>query len=381
MKIVNLFKEKIDKLILKRKLLLPVRDYNYVDSVKKIKEDIINSIPENLEEIEKAYYIYIELGKVLNENPINAFGTYKEREKLSDKKIEDELHGNCKAIAQLYVNILNDKRVGIKADLIAMRKKRGSHVDAILHIDGKQYITNLISDLSRIKTAKRVNSFCFDLKRNQNIMYRSNPWYEKRIEKYYKNFSFLTRQEVEQLDKKLGYSYSPKTEEKSTKRGLYTEDVFDRIGEELNDPINFEKYILKGKKDVKLEEVLKYKLEFFFENMHKFSTYNGDMRYLENIRYYFHTLKRFFTPNEAKRVNLYACVVNNDLSNIYSIIKLKTKIEENEQNTYYFYDKKEQRYKEVEKEKLKAFVDKSKDFRIIGEIDQINYLDKEELEL
>ena len=262
-----------------------------------------------------------------------------------------------------------------------MRKKRGSHVDAILHIDGKQYITNLISDLSRIKTAKKVNSFCFDLKRNQNIMYKNNPWYARRIEKYYENFSFLSRQEIEGFDKKIGYSYSPKIEENSKKRGLYTEDVFDRVREELRDPINFEKYVLKGRKDVKEEEILKYKLEFFFENMDKFSTYNGDMRYLENIRYYFNTLKRFFTPNEAKRVNLYACVENNDFSNIYSIIKLKTKVEENEQNTYFFYDQKEKRYKEIEKEKLKAFVDESKDFRIIGEIDQINYIDKDGLEL
>lgn len=379
MKIIDLVKEKMNRLILGKKLVIPSHNYNYSEEVNQIKEEIIKSIPENIEDMEKAYFIYIELGKKLFENPINAFGMDKEKEELSKKKIEKELEGNCKAIAELYVNILNDDRVGTKAELITIRKRLGSHVDAIIMIDAKEYITNLISDLSRIKTGKRVNCFAFNLKETKSIMY--NQMYKNKVEKYYKNLSYLEREQIEEMDKELGYSYIPENEKNSRKRGLYTEDVFDRIKEELKNTENFKKYVLKGRENVREEDILKYKLEFFFENMDKFVTNNGDMRYLENIRYYFHTLKKFFTNEEAKRLNLYACAIKRDFSHIYSIVKLKPENKDSNGNTYFFYNEQEKQYKEITREELKQFVEANEGFRIIGEIDYINYLDTKELEL
>ena len=380
MNIIELFKQKIKRIMLKKQLVLSDYNTNFSEDINQIKEEIISSMPGNIEEIEKAYYIYIELGKRLFENPINALGKYTEREELSYQKIDQDLHGNCKAIAELYVNILNDDRVGIDSELITIKKKPGSHVDAILNIDGKHYITNLISDLSRIKTGKRLNSFGFNLEANPNLMYSSN-FYKKRVKEYYKDLSFLTREEVEVLDKKLGYSYSPQNEKKSDRRGIYTDDVFERIKYELEDPSNFEKYVLKGNKDVKEEDYLKYKLEFLFENMDKFSTYNGEMRYLENIRYYFYTLKKFFSDKEIRRLNLYACTIDDDFSHIYSILKVKSEDRDNQKNIYFFYDEAERKYSQIDRKELKGFVNDNKGFKIVGEIDHIQNLHNDELEL
>lgn len=157
--------------------------------------------------------------------------------------------------------------------------------------------------MSRIKTAKRVNSFAFNLENNRNIMY--SPTYKDRVKKCY-NLSFLPREEIERMDKKLGYSYSNESEKDNNKRGIYTEDVFERIKQELADPEKFKKYVLKGREDVREEDIFKYKLEFFLENMDKFSTYNSNARYLENIRYYFYTLKVFFGRRGKK--NKYVCM-------------------------------------------------------------------------
>jgi len=369
MRIIDLVKEKVNRINLQRKYLLPSPNYNYTDSVKEIKERIINSIPEGLSELEKAYYIYLELGKDLYENPINMFGEREERIGLSNINIGDELHGNCKAIAELYATILKDKRVNIRADLMPINEKqKGSHVDAIIHADGKQYITNLISDVSRIKTARRVNSFGFELLGRENFSYEEK--YKARIRKHYKNFDFLTREQREMLDKKLGYSYSPKIERGNNERGLYAEDVFEQVWIELQDSDNFKKYVLKGKEITPEDDVLKYKMQFLIENMDKFSTFNRDMRYLENIRYYFRTLKIFFSPEDAQRIKMYACAKNEDLSQIYSIIKVRSKNKEICENTYFLYDEKEKKYKEVKKEELQDFVKKNKGLKIIGEIDR-----------
>lgn len=372
MKIIDWFR----RIKLRKRLLIPSSNPDYEDSIKQIKEKIINSIKgKDFTKIEEAYYVYIELGKILSEDPINAFGEVEERRDLFNQKIEKELQGNCKAIAELYASILKD--IGIESDLTKVNENPGAHVDLVLSVDGKYYITNLIGDLSRIKTAKRVNSFGFDLENNRNIMYSRT--YKDRVKKYY-NLQFIPREEIEKMDKKLGYSYSIESEKCNSKRGLYTEDVFERIKQELEDPDKFKKYILKGKEDVKEEDILKYKLEFFLENMDKFSTYNGNAKYLENIRYYFYTLKKFFSKEEAKRINVYACVSDEELSKIYSIVKLRPIEKTKGENTYFIYNDINRKYKEISKEKLKEFTD-GKNLQILGEIDNREQIETEQLEL
>ena len=175
-------------------------------------------------------------------------------------------------------------------------------------------------------------------------------------------------------------SYSNESEKDNNKRGIYTEDVFERIKQELADPEKFKKYVLKGREDVREEDILKYKLEFLLENMDKFSTYNSNARYLENIRYYFYTLKKFFSEEEAKRINMYACVNNGDFFKIHSIVKLRPSEKSKGENTYFAYNNTDRKYKEISREELKRFVDRAKGLEIIGEIDNKEQIDIEELE-
>ena len=115
--------------------------------------------------------------------------------------------------------------------------------------------------------------------------------------------------------------------------------------------------------------------------MDKFSTYNSNARYLENIRYYFYTLKKFFSEEEAKRINMYACVNNGDFSKIHSIVKLRPSEKSKGENTYFAYNNTDRKYKEISREELKKFVDRAKGLEIIGEIDNKEQIDIEELEL
>lgn len=141
-------------------------DYSQLVQTEKI-QNILNNLPEGLSKLEKAYYVYIELGKIISEDPNYVLASIKNRNIWYYEPIDEEYYGICKSISELYVTILQDERIGIEADLVKNfpELNTGSHVDTILKIDGKYYIANLIADLVNIKTNRRVNSFGLDANR------------------------------------------------------------------------------------------------------------------------------------------------------------------------------------------------------------------------
>lgn len=364
-------------------LLLDVPENTYTSLINSSQIDcIINNMPQNLSEIEKAYYIYLELGKIVSENPNFVFTDLKGKEKLYDDEIDSNYYGICKSISELYVSILRDKRIGISADLVKKQPESSiSHIDAVLKINGNNYIVNLISDLSRIKTSRRVNSFCFDLNRSQNhpIIDEENELYLIRLENYYGKIDSLTREDIEQLDKKLGYSFFIPQLSNENERGFYTEDAIELLRKDMNNPDSFKKYVLQNK-DVPQKEILKYKLDYIFENINKLTDYNSNMNYLENIRYYVYVAQKILSPKEGRRLQAYVAKVGDDLSNIISIIKVKS---DNKNNLYYVYSDKDNKYLYKTPEEMKNFIDNidRDSLNIIGTFDRFNPRKIDELEL
>ncbi len=388
MKIVEYFKNMINRIKNRNQLLL--------DSPKNIYEDLINSpqidtmissMPKNLSKIEKAYYIYLELGKIVNESPRFVFTDRKGKKEHYNDIIDNEYYGICKSIAELYISILRDERIGISADLVKKSPESLiTHVDTILKIDGKNYIVNLISDLSRIKTSRRINSFCFDLSKPKNNpqIREDNEIYLNMLESYYGKIDSLTRRNIEQLDKRLGYSFFVPHFSKDDERGIYTEDTIELLRKEMSNPSSFKEYVLHNN-EVPKEELLKYKLDFIFENINKLTDYNGNMEYLENIRYYLSVAKKLLSPEECSRIQAYVATVGNDMSNIISILKLKpaNKTEDKSNNFYYFYSVNDKKYIGKTPEEMKQFITSlNKDsLNIIGTFDRFNPKETGELEL
>ena len=72
MRIVDYLKNLINKIKNKKQnqLLLDSPKNLYTNLITNSKIDtIINNIPQNISQIEKAYYIYLELGKIVSESP------------------------------------------------------------------------------------------------------------------------------------------------------------------------------------------------------------------------------------------------------------------------------------------------------------------------
>ena len=344
-------------------LLLDTPKNLYSDLIESEKIDrIISNMPKNLSDIEKAYYIYIELGKILKENAKFVLGDINIKKNHYNDKVDLDYSGICKSISQLYANVLGNKHIGIKATpVIAQPGSSFSHVDTILTIDGKNYICNLISDLSNIKTSKRINSFCYDM--NHNVIQED---YLKRLENHFGKIDFLSRDYLENLDRKLEYSYCDKS---NSKRSLYTNDIVNMLQSELNDPKTFKEFILNNK-EVPKEEVLKYKLDYIFKNINKFTHYNDKLDYLENIKYLLYVAKKIITRDEnpMERIQSYIVTQNNDFENLISILKINTfdKTHPNNKSFYYLYSK-----------ELQTFIEKTPEEMI----DFINTLDKSSLKI
>ena len=262
MNIISYIKNFIFKITHKSLLLSAPKDmYNDLIAAPKI-DSIINNMPENLSDLEKSYYVYLELGKILSENPQFVFTDEDGKLEHYNDIIDEKYYGICKSICELYVSVL--KMIGIDAYLVKRYPDNElSHIDTILKIDDKFYISNLIGDLYKIKTSNKATCFCFDLRRpvHDPDLQKANEYYLSRLEKHFGKLSHVSKETTEQMDKKLGYSYFIPQESNNMKRGIYTYDTIDLLSNDMNNPSVVKKYILHDK-DVPESDILKYKLDY-----------------------------------------------------------------------------------------------------------------------
>lgn len=379
---------KIINRITKKRDILMLDEAKYKDLVASDKiESIISNMPSDLSNLEKAYYVYTELGKVVSENPEFVFTDRAGKETHYNDQMDTEFYGICKSISELYVSVLKDKRIGIEAELVKKSPQSPiTHVDTVLKVDGKYYIANLISDLSKIKSSRRIDSFGAGLERFDRNPKMKEDYEEfvKKLEKRFGKFATLTREQREEMDAKLGYSYLPQVSKDESNelsnRGLYTEDVIELLRKDMQNPESFKKYVLHDK-DVPKKEHLKYKLKYILDNINKYTDYTADMNYLENIRYYIYVAKKLLPSDELNRINTYVATIDDDKRNVVSIFKVSPN-EKDGLNDYFMYSKEDKKYNEVSQMEMNDFLNSlsGRNVKIIGEFDRYRPMPLSELE-
>ncbi len=380
--------KKIINRITKKRDILMLDEAKYKDLVASDKiESIISNMPSDLSNLEKAYYVYTELGKVVSENPEFVFTDRAGKETHYNDQMDTEFYGICKSISELYVSVLKDKRIGIEAELVKKSPQSPiTHIDTVLKVDGKYYIANLISDLSKIKSSRRIDSFGAGLERFDRNPKMKEDYEEfvKKLEKRFGKFATLTREQREEMDAKLGYSYLPQVSKDESNelsnRGLYTEDVIELLRKDMQNPESFKKYVLHDK-DVPKEKYLKYKLKYIFDNINKYTDYTADMNYLENIRYYIYVAKKLLHSDELNRINTYVATIDDDKRNVVSIFKVSPN-EKDGLNDYFMYSKEDKKYNEVSQMEMNDFLNSlsGRNVKIIGEFDRYRPMPLSELE-
>ena len=288
-----------------------------------IKTDRINSIIENmpkgLNDLEKAYYCYIELGKIIGEDPEFFLNFGKIKRNLSKnrdlKESEKGYLGNCRSISRLYCAVLSDERVGVKANLTPGYPNKREHIDTIFEIDGKKYIANLVLDLFRIQTGQLPEMFGVNL-----ALGRKNQYVLESIQKVYgKDIDSISEKEIKRLDTKLGYNFSLSKEKK-----IKLNDTKENIEK-------FKKEILKNKNISKEEEGM-YLTDYILTHGDEFTDFqNNEIKPSELARYYEEILRYMIPLEERDRYKHKFACLNGDKYNIISIFEINT--EENKKET------------------------------------------------
>ncbi|MGN1271420.1 MAG: hypothetical protein ACI4UX_05615 [Clostridia bacterium] len=304
---------------------------------------IIGSVPKDLTELETAYFVYLELGKVLVQNTEYAFTSSlsKQTRLFNDGKNINSIdfpNVICNSSSKLYVYILN--KLGINADCFYY--KNAEHADTIIRAkDGSIYYSNLIGDLSKIQTGRRTRHFAPPSEYiNSIFLYELEQTYHQRI-------SSLPIESIEAMDNKFGY----------TIHGLYMNDFISRIKKEMKNPNFINEYVLP--KNISIDtctpsELLKYKFLFLINNLNIYSEQNDSAGFLELKNYYDALCSAIFSEEEDEKVNIYSCYYNSlknkDLSSYIAL-----ELSEND-ILYFVFSNEENKYISISKEEVQKCI-------------------------
>lgn len=267
-------------------------------------EEMHKKFPEDsLSEIEKARYLYIELGKLLRYD-INYESNYSfiREEALYKKMDANNITDNeytCFQISDMYAELL--RRAGINAESVYEKNRFGADIQhkfvEIKFKDGRKIATDLTYDLAYIQKGMRTSDF--------GTATGENSEYDK-----------ISIEELEKIDEKIKYTIGVKKD-----NSMYLETAIEMMKDDLNNEENLREYIRstyseEESKNYKPEYLIKYKLDLIcrFFNL-------KDMGFREADTFLKYMYDNFFTHEEKKNVKKYFLSSENKSS--YEIGKLE----------------------------------------------------------
>jgi len=261
-------------------------------------EEILEKMPKDLDDFEKARYIYIELGKYYSyDEKYLIADSIEEKQIIFDKSIEDikDNKAICSSISKIFVKLLNE--ANIKAEIVYEEGKFCGHMFTKLIINGREYRADLIHDLLDIKKGFKTKYFMKNLE-------------------YDKSFNEIEDKRLIDIDKKIGYS----------KNGIYMDDVINMLKEEmilLKDKSSNEAIALRrelGVADLTSKELLEYKINFV-----KNYFLGDELNCTDKAEYFQTILKEIVDYDEIESYDLskFSCIDDDSKMRIFMVLKDK----------------------------------------------------------
>lgn len=237
---------------------------------------------DGLTELEKARYLYLELGKLFRYK-MDYLTLYKRKQEdiYFDVVDYDNIKTNswiCVQMSDIYVEIL--KRVGISActqkDIKGQTDYSMPHKYTVINLsDGRNAVADLIYDLPFIQLGMKTNYFGTNSENGQKDL--------------------LSENEIKEADDRIGYTTNISENEKA-----YTESFLEMIKQELADPEKMRAYVksVYNGEEYKAEKLVEYKLDLI-------SRFWGleDMGFYEGSKVLARLYKDFFTDEERKKLS------------------------------------------------------------------------------
>lgn len=165
---------------------------------KDLVEKIIQNMPEGLTKLEKARYIYIELGKQRRFDTRYYYGNTSDRKKVYQQAQIARLHPKelrnkrtiiCLTLSEIYKAAL--QQVGIDCDIVQNGKYGDKHVIPIVSLNDEKHgkiriRADLQQDLEAIQTGMSTVEF-------------------GTINRYERDYNVISEQELKRIDQKIGY--------------------------------------------------------------------------------------------------------------------------------------------------------------------------------
>lgn len=232
--------------------------------IRSLKNQILDTMPDQLSEMEQVRYLYIELGKLASFDERYWKGNSRTRQKIYKgsfrKKIEDlklDRRVVCTSLAIMLKELLGE--IGVRAELCKPMED-DPHMNLIVRIDNIRYILDLQRDLEYIQTNRRTRFF--------------GIW-EDEVD--FISYGRITDEEIEAMDRKLGY----------LQEGInYTEDY-----------IHLLKKAVSGQ-FLPLEE----KIAFVLEHANDYKDLSK-LGVVEKSKFYNWCLNECLEPDERKKVS------------------------------------------------------------------------------
>jgi len=156
----------------------------------RLKDQIIQGMPDNLSTMEQVRYLYIELGKMVSFDERYWKGNSKMQKKIYKgsfhKKIEDlrtDRRVICVSLSYMFQELLSEIGVYVTVNQDDLEDP---HMNNIALIDGKKYVMDLQRDLEFIQTNRRTRFF-------------------GKEQKPFSSFAVVSEEEEQRIDQKIGY--------------------------------------------------------------------------------------------------------------------------------------------------------------------------------
>lgn len=253
-------------------------------------EEIINKMQQKygkdgLSAIEKARYLYIELGKLFRYelNYVTMFE--RKQEDIYFRPVDfDNITSNswiCIQMSNIYVEAL--KRVGVEASTQRSVNAKDDdyempHKYTVINLpDGREIIADLVYDLAFIQLGMKTLNFGSNSEEGQKDV--------------------LSQDEIKEIDDKISYTFKVSANERA-----YTEYFLELIKQELNDPEKMRDYIrsVYNGEEYKHENLISYK----FDLIRRFFPLDS-MGFREGSKCLGILYRDFFSEEDKKKVSYF----------------------------------------------------------------------------
>ena len=267
--------------------------YDYLE--RNVNLDKISELNGDMYEMAELKYMINELSKLFYRN--YTFFMFKEdlknRTKIYERTIDPKNVEDFSVVCKSYCKLIKQlakELYDIDTNLISMRDDKYRHVDLLVRTkEKKKYIISPFEDIENMQVGLRTKYF-------------ASKEYHDKAYKNAKEISFISNEELKEIDKKIGY----------TKDGKYLDDELEEVKNKLdnieelsstNDDISEELIGKKYDNEVLLnDEKIELKLKYILRHLNHRKNTNG---FLDMVMYTKSVLKIFFTENELKKIKSY----------------------------------------------------------------------------